>query len=213
MRRREPEGRIRIMLSKDDILAALAAVPGPDGKTPLNRSGAIDGVTIRDGKVFVAIRVNPARGARDGADARRRRGADQGAFRRGLGAGDADRRERRRAGGSGGGRPHASAAARNAVDPRRRQDHRGRLRQGRRRQVDHRLQSRARPRRARPESRRARRRRVRPVDAAPARHRRQARPCARRPEAEADGEVRPQGDVDRLPGRRRARRWSGAGRW
>ena len=44
------------MLSKDDILAALAAVPGPDGKTPLNQSGAIDGVTIRDGKVFVAIR-------------------------------------------------------------------------------------------------------------------------------------------------------------
>ena len=42
------------MLSKDDILAALAAVPGPDGKTPLNQSGAIDGVTIRDGKVFVA---------------------------------------------------------------------------------------------------------------------------------------------------------------
>jgi ATP-binding protein involved in chromosome partitioning len=49
------------MLSKDDILAALAAVPGPDGKTPLNQSGAIDGVTIRDGKVFVAIRVPPAR--------------------------------------------------------------------------------------------------------------------------------------------------------
>jgi ATP-binding protein involved in chromosome partitioning len=59
--RRAPVGRIRIMLSKDDILAALAAVPGPDGKTPLNQSGAIDGVTIRDGKVFVAIRVPPAR--------------------------------------------------------------------------------------------------------------------------------------------------------
>ena len=49
------------MLSKDDILAALAAVPGPDGKTPVNQSGAVDGVTIRDGKVFVAIRVHPAR--------------------------------------------------------------------------------------------------------------------------------------------------------
>jgi ATP-binding protein involved in chromosome partitioning len=60
MRRREPEGRIRIMLNKDDILAALAAVPGPDGMTPLPQSGAVDGVTIRDGKVFVAIRVNPA---------------------------------------------------------------------------------------------------------------------------------------------------------
>jgi ATP-binding protein involved in chromosome partitioning len=63
------------MLSKDDILAALAAVPGPDGKTPLNQSGAIDGVTIRDGKVFVAIRVPPARareleGMRAAAEAR-----------------------------------------------------------------------------------------------------------------------------------------------
>jgi len=63
------------MLSKDDILAALAAVPGPDGKTPLNQSGAVDGVTIRDGKVFVAIRVHPARareleGMRAAAEAR-----------------------------------------------------------------------------------------------------------------------------------------------
>ena len=63
------------MLSKDDILAALAAVPGPDGKTPLNQSGAIDGVTICDGKVFVAIRVPPARareleGMRAAAEAR-----------------------------------------------------------------------------------------------------------------------------------------------
>ncbi|HYA72842.1 MAG TPA: Mrp/NBP35 family ATP-binding protein [Roseiarcus sp.] len=48
------------MLAKDDILAALAAVPGPDGKTPLPRSGAIDGVTVHDGKVFVAIKINPA---------------------------------------------------------------------------------------------------------------------------------------------------------
>ena len=48
------------MPSKDDIAAALAAVPGPDGKTPLPRSGAIDGVTVRDGKAFVAIRVDPA---------------------------------------------------------------------------------------------------------------------------------------------------------
>jgi ATP-binding protein involved in chromosome partitioning len=48
------------MPTKDDILAALAAVPGPDGKTPLPQSGAIDGVTIRDGKVFVAVKINPA---------------------------------------------------------------------------------------------------------------------------------------------------------
>jgi len=49
------------MVSKDDIMAALAAIPGPDGKTPLPKSGAIDGVTIRDGKVFLAIKVDPAR--------------------------------------------------------------------------------------------------------------------------------------------------------
>ena len=49
------------MLTKDDVMAALAAIPGPDGKTPLSRSGAIDGVTSRDGKVFLAIAVDPAR--------------------------------------------------------------------------------------------------------------------------------------------------------
>jgi ATP-binding protein involved in chromosome partitioning len=49
------------MLTKDDVMAALAAVPGPDGKTPLPQSGAIDGVTLRDGKVFLAIQVDPAR--------------------------------------------------------------------------------------------------------------------------------------------------------
>jgi ATP-binding protein involved in chromosome partitioning len=49
------------MPSKDDVLAALAAIPGPDGVTPLVRSGAIDGVTIRDGKVFLAIKVDPSR--------------------------------------------------------------------------------------------------------------------------------------------------------
>ncbi len=49
------------MVSKDDVLAALAGIPGPDGATPLPQSGAIDGVTIRDGKVFLAIQVDPAR--------------------------------------------------------------------------------------------------------------------------------------------------------
>ena len=47
------------MVGKDEILAALAAVPGPDGKTPLPQSGAIDGVTVRDGKAFVAIKIDP----------------------------------------------------------------------------------------------------------------------------------------------------------
>ena len=44
-----------------EIRSSLAAVPGPDGRTPLPESGAIDGITQRDGKVFVAIRIDPAR--------------------------------------------------------------------------------------------------------------------------------------------------------
>ena len=47
------------MLTKEAILAALASVPGPDGKTPLPDSGAIDGLTMREGKVFLAIKVDP----------------------------------------------------------------------------------------------------------------------------------------------------------
>jgi ATP-binding protein involved in chromosome partitioning len=49
------------MVSRDEVMAALAAVPGPEGRTPLPESGAISGITIRDGKVFVAIAIDPAR--------------------------------------------------------------------------------------------------------------------------------------------------------
>ena len=49
------------MASRDEIMAALSAVPGPDGRTPLPESGAISGLTIRDGKVFLAIVVDPAK--------------------------------------------------------------------------------------------------------------------------------------------------------
>ena len=49
------------MASRDEVMAALAAVPGPDGRTPLPDSGAISGLTIREGKVFVAIVVDPDR--------------------------------------------------------------------------------------------------------------------------------------------------------
>jgi ATP-binding protein involved in chromosome partitioning len=49
------------MLTNDDILAALSDVIGPDGKTPLSKAGASVGISIRDGKVFVAITVDPAR--------------------------------------------------------------------------------------------------------------------------------------------------------
>jgi ATP-binding protein involved in chromosome partitioning len=49
------------MASRDEVMAALAAVPGPDGRTSLPDSGAISGLTIRDGKVFLAIVVDPDR--------------------------------------------------------------------------------------------------------------------------------------------------------
>jgi len=57
MKRRERER----MASEQEILAALESTPGPDGRTPLARSGALDGLAVRDGKVFLAIRVDPAR--------------------------------------------------------------------------------------------------------------------------------------------------------
>jgi ATP-binding protein involved in chromosome partitioning len=47
------------MFNNDDILAALAKVTGPDGKTPLAQSGAVSGISIREGKVFLSIAVTP----------------------------------------------------------------------------------------------------------------------------------------------------------
>jgi ATP-binding protein involved in chromosome partitioning len=49
------------MVSRDEIIAALAAIPGPDGRASLPDSGALSGITIRDGKVFVAIAIDPTR--------------------------------------------------------------------------------------------------------------------------------------------------------
>ena len=49
------------MVSRDEIMAALAGIPGPDGRASLPDSGAISGITIRDGKVFAAIAIDPAR--------------------------------------------------------------------------------------------------------------------------------------------------------
>ncbi|HTR12639.1 MAG TPA: Mrp/NBP35 family ATP-binding protein [Roseiarcus sp.] len=48
------------MASREEVMAALTRVPGPDGRTPLPDSGAISGLTIRDGKVFLAILIDPA---------------------------------------------------------------------------------------------------------------------------------------------------------
>ena len=48
------------MVSENDILAALRRVPGPDGTTPLPQSGALAGLTVSNGKVYVSIAVDPA---------------------------------------------------------------------------------------------------------------------------------------------------------
>ncbi len=47
------------MASHDEVMAALAKVAGPDGKTPLPDSGAVSGLTSREGKVFLAIVIDP----------------------------------------------------------------------------------------------------------------------------------------------------------
>ena len=49
------------MLSQQDVLKTLGLIPGPDGRTPLPQSGAIAGLTLRDGKVYLAISIDPAR--------------------------------------------------------------------------------------------------------------------------------------------------------
>ncbi len=47
--------------SETDMLKALEAVNGPDGRTPLPRSGAIAGLTIRGDKAYLAIAIDPKR--------------------------------------------------------------------------------------------------------------------------------------------------------
>jgi ATP-binding protein involved in chromosome partitioning len=47
------------LVTETDVMRALAAVSGPDGKTPLPQSGAIAGLLVRDGKVFLSIAVSP----------------------------------------------------------------------------------------------------------------------------------------------------------
>jgi ATP-binding protein involved in chromosome partitioning len=51
------------LVSEKDIVSALAGVAGPDGRTPLPQSGALAGVTVHDGKVYVSIAIDPARSA------------------------------------------------------------------------------------------------------------------------------------------------------
>ncbi len=47
------------MVSEADVLKALAPVVGPDGRSGVSRSNGISGLTIREGKVFLALTTNP----------------------------------------------------------------------------------------------------------------------------------------------------------
>jgi ATP-binding protein involved in chromosome partitioning len=47
--------------TEKEVLAALAAVPGLDGRTPLPQSGALAGVSIQNGKVYLSIAADPAK--------------------------------------------------------------------------------------------------------------------------------------------------------
>jgi ATP-binding protein involved in chromosome partitioning len=51
------------MLTKDEVIAALAEVAGPDGKTPLPHSGALSDVLVSGGRVTFSITGDPARSA------------------------------------------------------------------------------------------------------------------------------------------------------
>jgi len=51
------------MFNENDVLQALQTVPGPDGKTPLPQSGAIAGLSVKDGKVYLSIGIDPQQAA------------------------------------------------------------------------------------------------------------------------------------------------------
>ena len=51
------------MPSQEDVVAALAGIMGPDGRTPLAQSGALGGVVVREDRVFVSLEVEAARAA------------------------------------------------------------------------------------------------------------------------------------------------------
>ncbi len=47
------------MITEKEALSALSAVTGPDGKAPLPQSGAISGLTIVGGKIYLSIEIDP----------------------------------------------------------------------------------------------------------------------------------------------------------
>ena len=188
-------------VAADEVRARLAAIDAPDGR-PLTASAALSDIVVTDGKVFFSLTVGagqaeawePVRQAAEAA-AKSMPGVTEAFV--------ALTAERPSGGAPATGKPapQAAAAARARRHSGRDPHHRRRLRQGRRRQVDHRGQSGAGPRGPWPCCRPARRRHLRPLDAQAARH---PRPARHRHRAHAAPARRlwPQGDVDRLPGRR-----------
>jgi ATP-binding protein involved in chromosome partitioning len=51
------------MITEQDVVKALQSVVGPDGKTPLPETQAIAGLTVRDGKVYLSLSVEPQQAA------------------------------------------------------------------------------------------------------------------------------------------------------
>ena len=51
------------MPSQQDVVAALAGIMGPDGRTPLPQSGVLGGVVVREDRVFVSLEVQAVRAA------------------------------------------------------------------------------------------------------------------------------------------------------
>ena len=49
------------MVGKDEVMARLGAVAGPDNVTPLPQSGALSDVIVQGGKVYFSIAIDPAR--------------------------------------------------------------------------------------------------------------------------------------------------------
>ena len=47
------------MVSEKDVLDALRTVAGPDGRTSVSRTNGIAGLTIREGKVYLALTGDP----------------------------------------------------------------------------------------------------------------------------------------------------------
>ena len=55
---RRPVSRVgTFMPSQHDVVAAIAGIAGPDGRTPLPQSGALGGVVVREDRVFVSLEV------------------------------------------------------------------------------------------------------------------------------------------------------------